>query len=55
MLTSYLKELNPPQREAVESLKGPVLMLAGAGTGKTKALTARFVHILKTGLSLIHI
>ena len=49
MLTSYLKELNPPQREAVESLKGPVLMLAGAGTGKTKALTARFVHILKTG------
>jgi DNA helicase-2/ATP-dependent DNA helicase PcrA len=45
----YLDELNPAQREAVEALDGPVLMLAGAGTGKTKALTARIVHLLNTG------
>lgn len=45
----YLDDLNPAQREAVEALEGPVLMLAGAGTGKTKALTARLVHLLNTG------
>ncbi|MGR3615356.1 MAG: ATP-dependent helicase [Paracoccaceae bacterium] len=45
----YLDELNPAQREAVERLDGPVLMLAGAGTGKTKALTTRIVHLLNTG------
>ena len=45
----YLNDLNPAQREAVEALKGPVLMLAGAGTGKTKALTSRIVHLMSTG------
>jgi len=45
----YLDELNPAQRAAVEALDGPVLMLAGAGTGKTRALTARLVHLLNTG------
>ena len=45
----YLDDLNPAQREAVEALDGPVLMLAGAGTGKTKALTSRIVHLLHMG------
>ncbi|MDG1739045.1 MAG: UvrD-helicase domain-containing protein [Paracoccaceae bacterium] len=46
---SYMDELNPAQRQAVEALDGPVLMLAGAGTGKTKALTTRIAHLLNTG------
>jgi len=45
----YLDDLNPAQRDAVERLDGSVLMLAGAGTGKTKALTARIAHLLSTG------
>jgi DNA helicase II / ATP-dependent DNA helicase PcrA len=45
----YLDDLNPAQRAAVEALDGPVLMLAGAGTGKTKALTARIVHLMTQG------
>ena len=44
----YLTSLNPAQREAVERLDGPLLMLAGAGTGKTKALTTRIVHLIET-------
>ena len=45
--SEYLKNLNEAQKEAVTHLDGPLLIVAGAGSGKTKVLTSRIAHIIK--------
>ena len=45
--SDYLKNLNNAQKEAVLYLDGPLLIVAGAGSGKTKVLTSRIAHIIK--------
>ncbi len=52
---NYLDDLNEPQREAVLHREGPVMIVAGAGSGKTKVLTTRIAHLLATGIDPFNI
>src|SRR5947207_6190588 len=54
-MEDYLKGLNEPQREAVLHLDGPMLIIAGAGSGKTKVLTTRIAHLMANGVDAFNI
>ena len=47
-LSDYLATLNPPQKEGVVNIKGPCMIIAGAGSGKTRVLTYRIAHLIKS-------
>ncbi len=49
-MQEYLKELNPQQQEAVITTEGPLMIVAGAGSGKTKVLTTRIAHLINNGI-----
>src|SRR5213596_2125556 len=54
-MNNYLDELNEPQREAVLYKDGPVMIVAGAGSGKTKVLTTRVAHLMAQGVDAFNI
>lgn len=54
-MIDYLKGLNEPQREAVLHTDGPLMIIAGAGSGKTKVLTTRIAHLMANGVDAFHI
>ncbi|MCC7523416.1 MAG: UvrD-helicase domain-containing protein [Chitinophagaceae bacterium] len=54
-MQDYLKGLNERQKEAVLHIDGPLMIIAGAGSGKTKVLTTRIAHLMETGVDAFHI
>lgn len=54
-MSNYLNDLNPQQREAVLHTKGPLMIIAGAGSGKTKVLTTRIAHLMASGVDSFRI
>ena len=54
-MENYLDKLNPEQQKAVQHIKGPLMVIAGAGSGKTRVLTYRIVHLLKNNVSPFNI
>ena len=54
-MEDYLQQLNPEQQKAATHIKGPLMVIAGAGSGKTRVLTYRIVHLLKQGISPFNI
>src|ERR1700743_1752258 len=54
-MQDYLKGLNEPQRQAVTHINGPIMIIAGAGSGKTKVLTTRIAHLMNNGVDSFNI
>src|ERR1700741_362200 len=54
-MSKHIDELNPPQREAVLHKDGPIMIIAGAGSGKTKVLTTRIAHLMAGGVDAFNI
>ena len=55
MMQAYLQGLNEQQKEAVTHMNGPLMIIAGAGSGKTKVLTSRIAHLMNSGVDSFNI
>jgi DNA helicase-2/ATP-dependent DNA helicase PcrA len=55
MMQAYLQGLNEQQKEAVIHMNGPLMIIAGAGSGKTKVLTSRIAHLMNSGVDSFNI